>query len=300
MISAHEASETENDDLGMQDLVKLVKAAWVPAMVGGFLLAVTGFGLSFLFQSEYRAQVLLEYAGDPTKQERVRSGVGGLGGLAAIAGINLGSDGDPKDAALATLRSWNFARDFIEANKLAPLLNAKDWDESKKQWRDPANPPNEWRTIKRFRRDVLYVANDAKTGLISVSVEWKDPVVAADWATKLVSMINIRLRATAIEEATRSIDHLKTELAKTQNTELQRAIAGLLQTQIESLMFADIREEFAFRTIDAALAPPPDEYVFPNRLVFFLLGGVFGGLAGVTFRLLRRRPKGTERERAKT
>jgi len=55
-------------------------------------------------------------------------------------------------------------------------------------------------------------------------------------------------------------------------------------------MFADIRDEFAFRTIDPALAPPVDEYFFPNRLVFLLLGAVIGGLAGATFRVLRGRP----------
>jgi len=288
VFAADKASDVENDDLGLLDLSKLIKDTWLPAMIGVFLFAGAGLGLSFLLQPRYGAQVLLEYAGDPTKQEHARSGAGSLGGLAAIAGISLGSNGNSKDAALATLRSWDLARNFINSNNLAPLLNEKDWDESKKQWHDPANPPNEWRTIKRFRRDVLYVSDDAKTGLISLSVEWKDPVVAADWATKLVSMINTRLRETAIEETTRSIDHLKSELSRTQNAELERAIAGLLQAQIEALMFANIRDEFAFRTIDPALAPPANEYVFPNHLIFLLLGGLIGGLAGVTFKVLRR------------
>ena len=132
---------------------------------------------------------------------------------------------------------------------------------------------------------MLYVSDDAKTGLVSVFVQWKDPIVAAQWATQLVSMINSRLRETTIEKTTRSINHLNTELANSKNAELQKVIAGLLQAQIETLMFADIRDEFAFRTIDPALAPPLDEYVNPNRVVFLLIGIIVGGLAGVMIRL---------------
>jgi len=287
-VTGHGASKVKSDELRLLDFARLIKDTWLPAVVGFFLFGAVGLGLSFLVQPEYASQALLEYTGDPTKQERISSGAGALGGLAAIAGFSLGSDGNPKNAALAILRSWDFAGEFISINNLAPLLNEGDWDEVEGRWRDLADPPNEWRTIKAFRRDTLHISDDAKTGLISVSVEWKDPVVAADWVAKLVLMINARLRETTIEETKRSIDHLKAELAVAQNTELQRVIAGLLQAQIETLMFADIRSEFAFRTIDPALASPQDEYIFPSHILFFLLGGFVGSLVGVIFNIAMR------------
>jgi len=290
-VTGNGANKEENSDLRLLDFAKLIKDTWLPAMVGFLLFGAVGVSASYLVQPEYNSRVLLEYTGDPTKRERIGSSAGSLGGLAAIAGFSLGSDGNPKDATLAILRSWDFAGEFIRANGLAPLLNEDDWNETVGRWRNPANPPSEWRTIKAFHRDVLHISDDAKTGLVSVSVEWKDPVIAADWATKLVLMINARLRKTTIEETNRSIRHLKAELVEAQNTELQRAIAGLLQAQIEALMFADIRSEFAFRTIDPALAPPIDEYFYPNHILFFILGGFAGSLASVIFNILIRRRK---------
>lgn len=282
---------TENDVLELNDLLDLVRRSWLPGLIGFIAFGVLGGAISFLIEPQYRAEVLLEYAGDPTKQERVRSGASGLGGLAALAGVSLGSDGNPKDAAMALLQSRGFAENFINDNNLLPILNADDWDDSRGQWHDPASPPNLWRTIRRFRRDVLYVSDDAKTGLVSVVVTWKDPTTAARWADHIVSTINAQLKAATVAETSRSIDHLNLEMTKAKNAELQRAIAGLLQAQIEALMFADIRDEFAFRTIDPAQAPPDDEYVFPNHILFTVIGGLMGGLATVVFWVFGRTPK---------
>lgn len=289
--NVNETRVTDNSDLDFQDVLEVIRNSWLPGFIGFLTFGVLGLAISFLIRPDYRTEVLLEYVGDPTKQERARSGASGLGGLAALAGVSLGSDGNPKDAALAILRSWDFAGQFIRDNNLMPILNAEDWDKSGSQWLESSKPPSEWRTIRRFRRDVLYVGDDAKTGLVSIVVTWEDPAVAADWAKIIVSTVNARLKASTIKETTRSIEHLKTKMAETQNSELQRAIAGLLQAQIEALMFADIRDEFAFRTIDPARPPPKDEYVYPNHFLFLIVGGLAGGLAIAVFWLVRRTRK---------
>ncbi|MEO0423449.1 MAG: hypothetical protein AAF184_14010 [Pseudomonadota bacterium] len=265
-----------SEDLGLIDLVALLKRLWLPCMIGGAVLGACTLGLSYFLQPTYDIRVVLEYAGDPIKADRVPSGGGALGGLTALAGISLGSSGDPKEIALARLRSWEFAKEFIAENELSPILNAEQWDEGRQDWKDPSNPPNEWLTAKRFRRDVLYVSDDIRTGLVTVNITWTDPEIASQWATKIVSMINARLRETSVLETERAIAHLTQQLNLAQNVELQRTIAGLLEGQIETMMFADIRDEFAFRTIDPPQVPPRSEYDFPSHGLFAVLGAFFG------------------------
>ena len=44
------------------------------------------------------------------------------------------------------------------------------------------------------------VDEDKKSGLITLSITWKDPQVAANWANDLVKQLNEQLREQAIDE----------------------------------------------------------------------------------------------------
>ena len=49
------------------------------------------------------------------------------------------------------------------------------------------------RQLKIFK-SILSVDEDKKSGLISLSISWKDPEVAAEWANDLVKQLNEQLR----------------------------------------------------------------------------------------------------------
>ena len=52
--------------------------------------------------------------------------------------------------------------------------------------------PTEQKAIKSFK-SILSVDEDKKSGLISLSISWKDPEVAAQWANDLVKQLNEQL-----------------------------------------------------------------------------------------------------------
>lgn len=232
---------------------------------------------AFVLTPIYRAEVLLS----PTISEKA-GGLGAVAGqfgdLAALAGINLGGGAaDPTQEAAATLKSRALTDAFFKEKNLLPILFEDDWSSEKKAWKDqdPKDIPTLWKAYKLFDEYIRRVSIDKKTGLVTLSIEWKDPVQAADWANELVKRVNRQRQFEAIQEAESSIHYLYEQLAKTNSVEVQQAIYRLIEAQMKSATVAKSRQEYAFKVIDPAVAP--EKKIKPKRAVIVIFGFV-GGL----------------------
>jgi uncharacterized protein involved in exopolysaccharide biosynthesis len=59
----------------------------------------------------------------------------------------------------------------------------------------------------------------------------------------------------------------------------------LIQSQTETVMLAEVRQEYVFKTIDPAVAP--EEKSKPSRALICVLGTLLGGMLGVVIVLIR-------------
>jgi uncharacterized protein involved in exopolysaccharide biosynthesis len=197
-----------------------------------------------------------------------------LGGLAALAGVDTSVDGK-KNENMATLSSRKLIESFIEQNKLLPVLYAEQWDARHKQWKAGSEkPPTIQRAVEQFRKEIWSVAEEKKTGLVTVAVVWHDPHQAADWANRLVKNVNETLRAQAIANSTRNLTYLNEKLEETSVVELRQTIFRLIESEVKNVMVAQGSEEFAFKVIDKAVVP--EKPIKPRRgkivVGFSLLG----------------------------
>jgi uncharacterized protein involved in exopolysaccharide biosynthesis len=136
-----------------------------------------------------------------------------------------------------------------------------------------------WLAVKEFKEGELSIRDDKRTGLLTIDVDWEDPAVAAKWANGFVALANERLRARAIDEATRNIAFLNAQIPQTSVVEVQRAIYNLIESETKTLMLANVRMEFAFTVIDPAV--PPERKYRPKRSVYVLFGLFLGFAIGV-------------------
>lgn len=276
--------------LGLVELTAVVTRSWKVLLVAALLGAVIAGVISLQMRKIYRAQTLIA----PVTQNNsgMNGALGQFGGLAALAGIDLGSATSRKEEYFATLSSMGFARDFIVAEHLLPVLFADDWDTATKRWRDPRRVPTLEAGVKKFTDDVRFVTEDRRTGLVTVAIEWYSPEVAAAWANRMVEMVNDRLRAESTRNADRSIEYLNKELAKTNVVELQQAIYRLIETQVNNSMLANVQREYAFRVLDPAV--PPELRIRPQRTLMVIAGAfvalILATLAILAWRVLRHRP----------
>jgi uncharacterized protein involved in exopolysaccharide biosynthesis len=244
---------------------------------------IVGLSLIYVFVARdwYRAEVLMKLA-DQKQNQGLLGGLsgGGLGGLASLAGIEIG--GENKSAeALAVLRSREFAEAFIKDLNLLPVFFYRDWDASAKRWKssDIDKQPDIRDGIKYFEKAILTIKEDKKTGLITLSVDWTDPATAAAWADLLVERANDRMRQRAIADADGSVRYLKQELAAATVLALQQSIARVLEIDLQKLALANADKEYAFRVIDHAQVPKRKWVEHPHR-VLIVLGAFLLGLIG--------------------
>ena len=228
----------------------------------------------------YRAEVLLAPAAKE-KGNRMSSIASQFGGMAALAGIQLGGSGGGTEETLATLESRKFIYDFIDDENLMPILFDNIWDEHRGAWdvEDEENIPTSWNGFKKFK-NISSLSRDKKTGMITYIIEWKDPELAARWANMLVDRLNRHQQAEAISEAEKNIAFLKKELAKTSVVDMRQAIYRLIEAQTESIMLASVREEYVLKVIDPAV--PPKIKSKPKRKLMVILGFA-GGLMFAVF-----------------
>ena len=263
------------DQIALRELWNIAWAGKWQIIAVTVLFAIASVAYALIATEWYRAEVLLV----PAEEKSTPSLGGQLGGLAALAGVSVGA-GDSVEA-VATLKSREFAREFIEDYGLLPVFFADDWDAENQRWLsdDPRKIPDIRDAVRFFHEELLFVIEDRKTNLVTLAVHWKDPETAAAWAAVLAGRLNFRLRERALRDAETNVEYLQQQLAGANVVTLQQAIGRLLENELQKLMLARGNTDFAFRIIDSAY--PPKERIHPNRKLIAALGTMAGGMLGL-------------------
>jgi uncharacterized protein involved in exopolysaccharide biosynthesis len=266
------------------DLREIVIRLWrhrLWILLSVVLFAVVFTAAALLITPVYRATAVLVPANTNQSGGGLSGALGQLGGLAALAGVDV-NDSIQVEEALAVMNSREFTEAFIRDRNLLPMLFASEWDAEARAWKGaPEDHPTLARGFKYFDSRVRTVSRDRTTRLVTVSVEWRDPVLAADWVNDLVGRLNAEMRSRAIAATEASVGYLEKELATTSTIETKQAIARLMEAQINQKMLANVTQEYAFRIVDRALPPDPKDVVWPNKLLLVALGPIVGLIVGV-------------------
>jgi len=298
-------SPRQYDD-GME-LGELFRALWADKwLISGFALvaAFTAVIVALMLPNIFRAEALLT----PNDQQGA-SELSGLasqyGGLASLAGINLGGAATNKTAiGIEVLKSRKFISEFIERHDiLVPLMAADGWDPKSGElkidsdvydvaadkWvRDVSSPrktiPSLQEAYKEFRKK-LSVSQDKKTRFVTVAVSHYSPTIAKQWVDWLVEDVNRTVMKKDVAEAEQAIAYLNEQIKNTSLAELQNVFSRLIEEQTKTVMLAKVTPEYMFRTLDPAIAP--ELRAKPRRSFIVVLYTLLGGMVGVFVVLIR-------------
>jgi len=213
------------------------------------------------------------------------------GGVAALTRLGQETSQSVTEEALAVLESREFLYRFINDLNLTPILFA-EWDAETETWKTPdGEPRTKADAFEYFTSNVMHLERDRRTGLMILQITWRDREAAAAWANALAERLNEEMRQRAIARADALLGFLNGELRIATAVDSRDSLNELVETEVNERMLASVSDEFAFRVVDRALAPPKGEIVWPPTFLLMVAGGMFGSVMGsigvIVFRAFR-------------
>ncbi|MAD15230.1 MAG: LPS O-antigen length regulator [Alteromonadaceae bacterium] len=297
-------AQNNDDEIDLRELWNVIwRGKWIIiAITAIFAVASVVYALSL--PNIYKSEALLAPA--DTDQQGGLSGLSGqLGGLASLAGVNLGGGKTDKTAlAIEILKSREFFAKFAEKHNILPdLMAVKEWDrptntvvydeeiyssESGEWVREVKAPKKAKPTMQEAKKefDALFaVEQNTENGMVLISIEHYSPQVVKQWIDWLVQDINSVMKMRDKEEAENSIQYLQSQVAQTNIVEQKTLLYQLIEEQAKTLMFAEVRKEYVFKTIDGAQVS--EQKFMPKRPLIVIAGCLGGGILGSIFVLVR-------------
>lgn len=229
---------------------------------------------------------------------------GQFGGLASMAGINLGGGGaDKTQAALRFMKSRAFLQKFIENRNLyVPLLAAQSWnleenklainpeiyDENKQKWVRPAPPgfqvvPSAWEAYEVLV-SMITISEQSKKGFIEIDLEYYSPELAAQWLEWLVEDLNAYWKKREQEQTQKSIAFLTEQAENARLSELRTVFYQLIAEQTKTTVLAEVSDEILLETVAPVVVP--EQKSAPFRTLICVIGALMGGILSVVLSLI--------------
>lgn len=287
------------DASASSSLIYLVYTVWARRKVIALftvVLLVIALAVGLLSPPLYQAEVTAYPVSSMPASGRL-SAITSAFGLAGAADLaNAGIDTTPPvQQTLALLQSRALTLNYLYTHNAVSELFPERWDAEHHRWKSPdffsrllaswtSRPlhdgPTDDEVFRKFDR-LRTVSMDQDTGVITLSVEWSDPRLAAKWANGLIKTADDTLRNDVRNSTQKSLTYLQDKLAKTSLSGLRDAIYSVATREITKGMMASAANRFAIQVIDPAV--PPDRKAWPSTaflIALALLAGLFFGSLG--------------------
>lgn len=295
-MKSYTETTSPNNEIDLSGLLNILwnKRIFITAFTLISLLSAVAYSLTL--PSFYRSDVLLSPADLDSSAGGLGALAGQFGGIASLAGINLGSGVSNKSAlAIEVLKSRKFITTFIEVNNLLPdLMAANSWDEkmkvtfydteiydaSKNVWKvdlKEYKPLSIQSAYKKFR-NMLAIVKDKDSGMYKISMEHVSPYTAQKWLELLIKSINEEIKNRDVREATLSIAYLSKQLESTKVSDIKAVLYKLIEEQTKTIMFSEVRAEYVFKVIDPPNLP---ENSSSRRLLYVVVISMLGFMMSI-------------------
>tara|TARA_B100000900_G_C20561066_1_gene708916 strand:+ start:660 stop:1580 length:921 start_codon:yes stop_codon:yes gene_type:complete len=290
-----------NDEIDLRELGQII---WQKKILIGILTTIFAFFsvvYSLYLPDIYKSSALLS----PSSQDAsASSSLGGLSGLASIAGVNLSSGNISKSQiAIKRIQSHEFFSTYFLPNiNLENLMAVKQWQPQKNiilydaklfntdtnTWvRNVSFPkkikPSSQESFQKYR-EILNIDEDPDTGLVYISIKHESPYIAKKWIDIIIYNINECMREIDKEDAQNSINFLSDSIKTTNSQSIKLVFSKLMENQMQTLMLASSNDAYVFKKINSPIVA--EEKSEPNRALICIMGTILGALFSVFVALI--------------
>ena len=207
--------------------------------------------------------------------------INGLGGLASLAGVNLGSAlNTPQfQLYLQGLTSREVSDELASDQRIMRTIFAGEWDPANARWREPQStlitvkyfvramlgfPRPHWEApdgarLQAVLQSRIGITQDLKKPVVTVTFSDPDPQFAVYVLSTLDRTNDKRLRTRALARANQYVDYLNAQLSSVTVAEHRVAIGEALSEQEKFRMMASSEIPFAAEPFDG-----PSASIYPT------------------------------------
>lgn len=300
-------------DADKVDIIGLLLALWhrrwlLVIITSAFVL------LAIVYLQTAKYQYLVQLQVTPSQgaaSQAMSSRLGGLGGLAAMAGINLGGDDAVSnfDLYLESLSGREVAATVAEDAEIMKVVFSGEWDEQTKTWRKPSSrtagvrrvikgilgiPDYPWQApngarMQLYLGDVIRVDRKPRSPIALIRTYQVDPTFGVKLLNAVHRAADTRLRAQALQRTDEYVRYLSSQLEVVTVSEHRQALAQAMSEQEKVRMMTRANTPFAaepFGNATASLRPARPRPV--AALAMGILGGGFVGVMTIVLLTLRK------------
>lgn len=294
-VNLHNPNEDEID------ILALAKVLWKGKKLIIWIVVILTFAtaaLSLFMTNIYTVRTVLVATSQNQGSSKMSALASQFGGIASLAGIAMPSASSSNEL-VSLLNSNVLKKNIIEKYNLLPVLFYDQWDNEKKAWKEPgiiktfiaklrpAKPgadkkalgvPQTWDGI-RMLNEIAAINYDLKEDLITISVDFYNPEMAAAINRYFIDTLNEHMSSEAKRIAVINKKYLEQQLLETSDNLVQQKIYNLIAEKIETMMMAEVKEGFAFKVLEPPMTP--DQKRKPKRALMVVVAFILSLFLGV-------------------
>ncbi|HOP86775.1 MAG TPA: Wzz/FepE/Etk N-terminal domain-containing protein [Syntrophorhabdaceae bacterium] len=263
----------QEDEINLFDLIKVIfKNLRFICVIVGIIVVATAI-VSLIMTPIYESKAVIM----PTTQSK-DIGMGSM--LAQQFGI--ATPTTPITTEIVNLLKSNILKErVIKKFDLLKLLLGDDYEDYKK-----TKSENEllWEGIRRLDK-MTNINFKQKDNTIEITVGYKDPKIARDLVNYFLAELTDYMSTEAKRVAETNKKYLESQLDKTSDPLIKTKLYALIAQQLETSMMAEVKENFAFKVLDAPRVP--DKKSKPKRRNMVLISFVVSLFLGIFFAFIR-------------
>lgn len=261
----------QEGELNLFDLVKVILKNLKFIGIFVFIIVVFTAIISLIMTPTYESKAVIIPSGVISKDTGAASFLATQFGIAPPA--------SPISSEIVNLLKSNILKErIIKRYDLLKLLLGdkykRDEDENKLIWKGI-------RTLNNMTK-INFVQKD---NIVEITIGYKDPRIARDLVSYTLTELTDYMSGEAKRVAETNKKYLESQIEKTSDPFIRSKLYGLIAQQLETAMMAEVKENFAFKVLDAPRVP--DRRSKPKRTQMVLIAFVVSIFLGIFAAFIR-------------
>ena len=291
MSSFSPNTTSSSDDINLIMLFKVLISYWRRIAAISVILTLISSFFILQMKDSYKSYSLIRAVDE---DQGISSLLSQYSGIASMAGINVATEADNGDIAVAKINSREFFNHLISFDGVLPnIIAAKEYDKKNKKvifneniynsekgaWLD--GEPSIEKAYDIYKKQMLWIRKTGDTKFISITIKHISPEFSHRMITLIFDEINNLTREKDRRETSESLAYLEGLLPNTKIKDIKETISNIIKTQIQKNMLSKIRENYFLEYLDKPVVPENPDSLSKKVLLAlsFLLNLIISSLA---------------------